>query len=270
MRDEMDWKVENWEIKPSEMFDFSGNTAFVAGASGGLGRAISQGMAELGADVVLCYNTDEEGAKAVATEIKTDTIVQKMDWTIPDEVVSAVRSSVDEFGSIEYCFNIPGINIRKPALELKYGEWRKIMDVNLNGMFRCAKEVGRVMVEQKKGSMINMSSIFGDIIQAKQVAYASTKGAIRQMTKVLASEWAPHVRVNALAPGYMKTLQVREVMEDREWKRAIEKANPFKRFGEVEEIVGPAIFLASEASSLLTGVFLRVDAGWHWYGGDVP
>ncbi|KXA94021.1 hypothetical protein AKJ66_00195 [candidate division MSBL1 archaeon SCGC-AAA259E22] len=252
------------------MFDFSGNTAFVAGASGGLGRAISQGMAEFGANIVICYNTDKEGAEAVAEEIKTNTLVQKMDWTKPDEVDSALKNSLDKFGSIDYCFNIPGMNIRKPCLELTYDEWEKIMNVNLNGMFRCAKKVGKVMVDQKKGSMINMSSIFGDIIQAKQVAYASTKGAIRQMTKVLAAEWAPYVRVNALAPGYMKTPQVREVMKDKEWKKSIEKANPFKRFGEVEEIVGPAIFLASKASSLLTGVFLRVDAGWHWYGGEIP
>jgi len=176
---------------------------------------------------------------------------------------------MDKYGRIDVSFNIPGINIRKPVLELTYEEFDRVLQINLYGVFRCAKEVGKIMYDQKKGSMINMASAFAEIIMPRQVAYASSKGAIRQMTKVLAAEWAPYVRVNAIGPCYIETPLVKQVMSDQTWAETVRQGTMLRRFGKPEEVVGPALFLASEASSLVTGFLLLCDAGACALGGWV-
>jgi len=262
------YTIDKWMYKPQDMFSVKNKVTFVTGAASGLGQAIALGFDALGAKVVLA-DINEEGIEQTAKACKGDILKVELDVTNVQSVQDAVKKTMDKYGRIDVSFNIPGINIRKSALELTYEEFDKIMQINLFGVFRCAKEVGKIMYDQKKGSMINMASVFSEIMMPKQVGYASSKGAVRQMTRVLASEWAPNVRVNAIGPCYIETPLVKQVMEDKAWYENIRKQNMLQRFGKPEEIVGPAVFLASDASSLVTGFLLLPDAGWHCFGGWV-
>jgi NAD(P)-dependent dehydrogenase (short-subunit alcohol dehydrogenase family) len=253
---------------PEKLFSVEDKVTLVTGAASGLGQAIALGFDALGAKVILADN-DIEGMEATAAEMKGDYLIVKMDVTEVDSVKNAVRQILDKYGTIDVSFNIPGINIRKPVLELTYEEFDRVLKINLYGVFYCAKEVGKIMYDQKKGSMINMASVFAEIVMPRQVAYATTKGAVRQMTRVLAAEWAPYVRVNALGPCYIETPLVKQVMENKEWYEKVRQQNPLKRFGKPEEVVGPAVFLASDASSLINGSLILPDGGWHWFGGSV-
>lgn len=261
-------KISEWSMQPEKFFSVEGKVALVTGAASGLGQAIALAFDRLGAKVVLA-DIDTAGLETVSAEMSGDRFIVPVDVTDVDSVKKMVADTVKKFGRIDASFNNPGINVRKPALELSYEEFDRVVDINLKGVFRCAKEVGYVMMDQKQGSMINMASVFGEIVMPRQVAYASCKGAVKQMSRVLAAEWAPHVRCNSIGPGYVETALIKQIMNDREWYEKIRKQNPMKRFGLPEEVASVAVFLASDASSYITGQYVPVDGGWHWFGGEV-
>jgi gluconate 5-dehydrogenase len=247
------------------LFDLNGRYAVVTGAASGLGKAIALGLAEAGA-TVMAVDIDADGAAQTAAEIRAAVgaaTSHQADVTREDSVEQMVSATCAEFPRLDISFNIPGINIRKPALELSLAEFRRVIEVDLVGVFIAARAVGRVMVAQRSGRMVNMSSIMGHIAVPKQSGYSSAKGGVSQLTKVLALEWAPYnVTVNALCPGYMKTPLVKQIMQDDAWREDIEHRTPMGRLGEPEEVVGPAIFLVSDAASYVTGSTLFVDGGW--------
>ncbi len=251
--------------KVKGIFDLTGEIALVTGAASGLGRAIAFGLAAYGADLVLADINDaglEEVSHSIERETGKQVLTVRADISKEEDVSNMVEAALDRFGTIDICINNPGINCRKPVLELSLEEYERVINVNQKGVFLCVKEVGKVMVEQRKGKMINMASALGLIAMKNQAAYASSKGAVIQLTKVLALEWAPfNVQVNAIAPGFIKTPLTDQLSSDYR-QEAIEQC-PQERFAEIDEIIGGALFLASRASSFVTGSSLVIDGGWN-------
>jgi NAD(P)-dependent dehydrogenase (short-subunit alcohol dehydrogenase family) len=248
-----------------KLFDLSGKVALVTGAAAGLGKMIAYGLARYGADVVVA-DANFQGAQKtleIIQGIGRKGLTIQVDVANWDQVKGMVGDILNAFGRIDISFNIPGINIRKLTLELTPEEFDKVIDINLKGTFHCAKAVGAIMVKQKKGKMVNMASIFGWVGQEKQAGYASSKAGVINLTRVLGLEWAPHnVQVNAIAPAYFKTSLTNWTTQEPKFYQWTLRRSPQGRFAEPWEIIGPSIFLASEASSFITGTVLLVDGGW--------
>jgi NAD(P)-dependent dehydrogenase (short-subunit alcohol dehydrogenase family) len=248
------------------LFDLAGKVAIVTGAGRGLGRTIALGLAEHGADVVAVSRTpaqvDEVAADIAAIGRKA--LALQVDTSRRADVERMVARTVEGWGRVDVLVNNAGIDIIKPALDYTEEEWDQVIDINLKGYFLCAQAVGRQMVKQRAGSILMNSSIAGSIGIATLVPYAATKGGVNQLVRTLAVEWAPHgVRVNGFAPAYFENvMQGAEHVHDEAKERHIREWTPLGRRGKGEELVGPCVFLASEASSYVTGHVLMVDGGW--------
>jgi NAD(P)-dependent dehydrogenase (short-subunit alcohol dehydrogenase family) len=249
----------------TKLFDLSGRVALITGGGSGLGRAIGLGFARFGADVAV-IDISQERAEKVAEEVRqTGRRAEALTVDVTDEI--AVQQMVDtvkaQFGRIDICVNSAGINVRKPALEMSPEEFKRVLSVNLTGSWLTARAAGAVMVEQGRGKVINLASIYGHVAIEGNGAYAASKGGIVQITKVLAVEWAPkNVQVNCLAPTYVRTALTEPLQKNEDFIIGTMGRSPTPRFGEAWELIGPAVFLASDASGLVTGHSLAVDGGW--------
>ncbi len=249
----------------STLFDLTGQVALVTGASRGFGRSIAGALAEAGADLVLTsrHLKDVEAVAADLSPTGRKVLPLQADVTRSDDVEEAVRRAVESLGKIDILINNAGINIRKPALDLTETDWDQTMDTNLKGCFRVAKAVGRHMVVRQTGCIVNIASMLASITIPERAAYAASKGGLVQLTRTLAVEWAPHnVRVNAICPGPFLTDLNKVILKDPEKVKFFMDRMPMKRFGKPEELHGAVIFLASEASSFITGTTLYIDGGW--------
>ena len=247
------------------LFDLSGKTALVTGAASGLGRAIAIGLAVHGADVVTA-DVNVPGAEAtekIVSGLGRRSLTVPVDVTDWDQVQAMVSQTVDAFGRIDIAFNVPGINVRKLALEMTTEEFRRVIDVNLTGVFHCAKAIGAVMVGQQGGRMVSIASMMGHIGGTNSAAYTASKHAVVGLTKVLALEWAPaNVRVNALCPGFARSALTAPWLANQELTASREANTPLGHIAEPWELVGPALYLVSDASAFMTGASLIVDGGW--------
>ena len=249
-----------------KQFDLSGKTAIITGGSKGLGLAMGAGLASAGAQVVLVSRHVEEGKKAAATlekDFGTKAIAIGADVTNPDRMNTVVDTTLQTFGTIDILINSAGINIRGPIDELTYDEFKAVMEVNVNGTWLACKAVAPHMKAARSGKIINLASTLGLVGLANRTPYTSSKGAVVQMTRALGLELAPfNINVNAICPGPFLTEMNVPIADTDEAKHFIVGATALKRWGELKEIQGAAIFLASNAASYMVGTTLTVDGGW--------
>jgi NAD(P)-dependent dehydrogenase (short-subunit alcohol dehydrogenase family) len=250
----------------SKLFDLAGKVAIVTGAGRGLGKTIALGLAQHGADIVAVSRTlpEVEKVAAEATSLGRKALALKVDTSTKADVDRMVARALETWGRIDVLVNNAGIDIIKPAVDYTEAEWDQVIDINLKGYFLCAQAVGRQMLRQGRGSIAMNSSIAGSIGVGSLVPYASAKGGVNQLTRTLAVEWARGgVRVNAFAPGYFENvMQGAENIHNEDKERHIRTRTPMGRRGRAEELVGPVVFLASDASSYVTGHLLMVEGGW--------
>ena len=247
------------------MFDLTGRVAIVTGGAGGLGRPISLGLAQAGADVVV---DDLAVAKpeAVADEIRAlsrKALAVSYDVTSADAMKQMADQVVKEFGKIDILMNTAGINCRFAAEEMPAEEYEKVVRFNTLGTFLPCQAVGRVMIEQKKGKIINMGSVRGWVAPPQGgTAYATSKGGVHQLTRTLAVEWAKYsINVNAIAPALIMTDMTREFLSKPEIYSKMTAEIPLARLGVPEDLLGAIILLASDASDFITGQIIYVDGG---------
>ena len=248
-----------------DLFDLTGKVALVTGASKGLGKALARGLAKAGADLALCArNLDElQQTKNEIEQLGVRAEIFQMDVLNKGSIQKAVLSALGTFKQIDILVNNAGINVRKPVLEIQEAEWDQVLNTNLKGYFLVAQAVVPNMIERQKGKVINMASILGAVGLENQSPYASSKGGVIQLTKVMALEWARHnITVNAIGPTYFETPLVAALRNDPERFRFINERTPMGRWGQPEELEGTVIFLASQAADFITGQTIFVDGGW--------
>lgn len=248
-----------------DSLDLTGRTAVVVGGATGIGRAISRGLAKAGANVVASSRRPDMVASA-ADEIETygrRTLRVTTDVTDTESLKLLLNACVDEFDGVDALVNCAGTTKKVAALDMDMSDWHRIIDINLTGTLRACLVFGEHMVERGRGRIVNIASIASYVGLYQVAAYGASKAGVVALTKSLAVEWAPRgVCVNAIAPGVFPTDLNRQLLEGTERGKELVMRTPMKRFGEVDEIAGAAVFLASEAASFVTGEVLVVDGGF--------
>ena len=249
----------------NKMFDLTGKVALVVGGHGGLGKGIALGFADAGADVVVA-SRNLEALKVATKEIEAKgrkSLAVSVDVVNEKQVNDMVESILKVFHRIDILVNAAGLAIRAPADTFPIDKWQQVMDVNTRGTFLCCQAVGRVMLKQKSGKIVNISSVRGRYgLPAGYAAYCPSKGAVDTLTRTLACEWAKHnVMVNAIAPTVVETELTKELLADPEYAKTMKSRIPMGRWALVEDIVGPTIFFASDAANFVTGQILYIDGG---------
>ncbi|MGI4796540.1 MAG: SDR family NAD(P)-dependent oxidoreductase [Janthinobacterium lividum] len=244
-------------------FDLTGKVAIVTGGGRGLGRAIAHGLAQQGANVVITGRTAAT-LEATVAELGPDAMAHAGDVAVEGDVIALRDAALARFGRIDILVNNAGVNpIYKPIETTTLDEWQHIVGINLTGIFLCAKHIGGSMVSAGRGSVINISSVAGHVGLRRSVPYCATKGGLELMTKALALDWATKgVRVNCIAPGYFETDLTAGMIANEALSTRLLGQTPMGRFGRDPDIIGAAIFLASDASAYITGQSLAVDGGY--------
>ena len=243
------------------MFDLDGKSALVVGAGSGIGEASAHGLAAFGARVV-CADVSAQAAQNTAGEISSEggeAEALELDMTDP----RSVEAAVERVGTPDVLVSTPSINVRKPVLEVTDEEFDRVINLNLKGTFRLIRNFGRGMAERGSGSIIAFSSIRGQVVEPGQGIYAATKAGTVQMLRALASEVGPRgVRVNTIAPGVVETPLTGQIKDAPDWYESYAAKSILGRWAQPREMVGMVVYLASEASSFVTGAFMLVDGGW--------
>ncbi|MBO8131027.1 MAG: SDR family oxidoreductase [Candidatus Marinimicrobia bacterium] len=249
-----------------DKFRLDGKIAMVTGASRGLGRAIALGFAEAGADLVLV----SRGKEALEETAKMVNSVGKKAWVFPFDLFEIevipkwFEDVIKEVERIDILANIAGTIYREKAMDFPLEQWDRVLKLNLTTTFVLSQQFARHCIQDgRKGKIINIASLLSEAARASIPAYAASKGGIRQLTKALAVEWAKDgINVNAIGPGYFETELTKPLVEDEKFTEWVKLRTPLGRWGKPEELVGTAVFLASESSDFITGQVIYVDGGW--------
>src|ERR1700692_111279 len=262
-------------VNVKQLFDLTGRVAIVTGGSIGLGRQMAEGLAEMGADLVLCARKKERCHQAAEEmqQLGVKAIALGCDVKNPDSIQEMVEATLSQFGRIDVLINNAGISWGAPVEEMRLEDWKKVIETNLTGTFLCAQAVGKVMIRQGRGEnsvgknsagkIINIASVAGlggAPAELPAIGYHASKGGVIAFTKDLACKWAAHnIQVNAIAPGWFPTHMSSWILEHH--KESLLAKIPLHRFGSDQDLKGAAIFLASDASAYVTGHVLVVDGG---------
>lgn len=248
-----------------KLFDLSGRIAIVTGGNQGIGFGIARGLATAGATIVIANRRAAEGQKAAEALKKEDlkAVAVSTDVSNLSSVAALVSKVISDFGKIDILVNNAAIIIRKPAEEVTEEDWDRIMNTNLKGLFFCCQLVGREMIRQKRGKIINLSSVVSQIAQSNRSVYAIAKAGVSHLTRTLALEWSKYnINVNAIAPGVTLTDMNRPYFKEHpEILKEFVSATPKGRPGYPEDYAGAAVFLASDASDYMVGQTLLIDGG---------
>jgi len=252
----------------AHMFDLTGKTALVTGASRGLGVSFARGLAKAGCDLIITAR-DTEKLETVAEDLRQyghRVLPLKMDVTVEAEVEQAVSRSVEEFGRIDILVNNAGISAVNEAEDMTANEWNSVIDTNVTGLFICAQKVGKIMLAQQSGTIINIASMYAFVGSSyvSQVSYTASKAAVLGITRELAVEWgAKGIHVTAIAPGFFRSDQTIWAFENnKELGEKLLQKVPLKRMGKLEELEGTIVYLASPASNYLHGQAVILDGGF--------
>ena len=246
------------------VFNFSGKTAIVTGAGRGIGRVIALGLAEAGANVVLCSRTKAE-IDGVADEIRTKggkALSVVTDLTVHEQLENLVNSTIKEFGRIDILVNNAARSFLRGLLDLREDGWDKCFNTNVKAVWLLSRLVARQMIEQKSGKIVNITTVGADKAEAGMAAYGCSKAALKMLTRCMAREWAQlGINVNAVAPGFTRTDFSKPIWSNPEIEQLIRKTIPKGKIGEPEDVVGAVLFLVSTAADYITGDTIYVDGG---------
>ena len=259
----MDWEER---IKFPDIFDLSGKKAIVTGGSRGLGAAMALALARAGADLIVVARGEEElASRAERLRELSGRVVTPVTADLPrlEDIARLVAPAMAQWGKIDILVNNAGYNRPQPAVEFTEENWDKTLDINLKGLFFTAQAVGREMIKRRYGKIININSQMGFVALYDRAAYCASKGGVAQLTRALAVEWAPYnVNVNGIAPTFFETAMTIPLLADAKFRQEVLSRIPMGRLGRLDELAGTVIYLASDASSMVTGHTVMVDGGW--------
>lgn len=258
-------RIKSGSMGYRNLFDLTDKVAIVTGGAGGLGRPTSLGLADFGANVVVT-DIKREALEKVKSEIEQlgrESLAITCDVTNPEDVKKMVKQTMDKFGRIDILVTYAGRNIPKPAEEYPYEDWKSIIDLNVTGVFLCNQEVGKVMIKQKRGKIVNVSSVRGRYgLKRNYIGYCTSKGAVDMITRTLACEWAKfNVLVNAIAPTVVETPLTAHILANPDFAKSMKDRIPLGRWGFPDDLIGAVIYFASDASNFITGQILYIDGG---------